>query len=171
MKITMTLDSRSVERAIEAVKRYTEDVNRKTQELRKLVARNIAWSASEGFSTAVADDFVGEEMRMADVTVTVNDVGNISVIIASGKDAVFVEFGAGVSSNGGAGSSPHSKGEEMGYTIGGYGHGFGQNMIWGFTDESGHHVTRGTPARMPMFRGVEEASRTIYELAREVFRT
>lgn len=171
MKITMTLDSHSVAQALAAVKRYEQDAKRKAEELRKLIAQNIAWSASEGFTTALSDDLVGEEAGPPDVSVTVDERGDVSVVIASGQDAVFVEFGAGVYHNGGVGTSPHPKGQELGLTIGSYGKGQGARNVWGFYDGSGLHRSRGTPAAMPMYRGLEEAARTITELAREVFRT
>ena len=171
MKIQMTLDPHDLARAAESVRRYARDVERKAGELRDLIARNIAWSASEGFSTAVADDLIGEEFKPADVTVDIREDGDVRVVFASGEDAVFVEFGAGVSRNGGVGSSPHPRGEELGFTIGSYGKGLGAKPVWGFTKDGAHHITRGTPARMPMYRGMEDALSTIYDLAREVFRS
>lgn len=42
---------------------------------------------------------------------------------------LFIEFGAGIHYNGSAGSSPHPKGNEFGYTIGSYGKGLGKKII------------------------------------------
>lgn len=96
--------------------------------------------------------------------------GRLSVVLASGPDAVFIEFGAGVYHNGAAGASPHPKGQELGYTIGGYGKGFGQRKAWGYRDGSGNLiVTRGTEAMMPMLNAADRCAEIAARIAREVF--
>lgn len=95
---------------------------------------------------------------------------NVSVVVASGEDAVWVEFGAGVYHNGAAGSSPHPKGNELGFTIGSYGKGNGRKTTWGYLDDDGElHLTHGTPATMPMYRAMETVSEEVYLIAKEVF--
>ena len=97
---------------------------------------------------------------------TVTNEGDVTIVIASGEEAVFIEYGAGVYYNGAAGDSPHPWGIQQGYGIGTYGKGKGVRNAWNITKDV---VTRGTPAAMPMYRGAEEAIRTIGELVREVF--
>lgn len=79
------------------------------------------------------DDLTNESggARTAEVQVSIDERENVSIVIAAGEDAVWVEFGAGVYHNGSAGSSPHPKGSELGFTIGGYGKGMGKRQTWG----------------------------------------
>ena len=177
--ITFTLDSSSIAKAIREVRDYAQEVEDNTKRLREMVAERIAWSASNGFRTAMVGDIVGvisggkmyrAESPPSDVSVTVTHNGNVSVIFADGKEAVFIEYGAGVYNNGAAGTSPHPWGAQFGYFIGSYGKGHGQRKVWGYRDGAGNIVlTRGTPAAMPMFRGMTEAISVIDDLAREVF--
>ena len=91
------------------------------------------------------------------------------MVIANGEDAVWVEFGAGVYHNGSVGSSPHPKGAELGMTIGSYGNGRGSRRVWGYYDEGGLVLTRGTPAQMPMYSAAKAVCEKIDEIARRVF--
>lgn len=170
-KIVITLDSHSVQQAIDELERYKRDLVRKTELLRQRIGMVIAWSASQGFSSSIVDDVVSGEKRYANVDVTVNEEGDTTVVIASGNDAVFVEFGAGVFNNGSVGTSPHPKGAELGFTIGSYGKGNGRKEVWGYYSEGGLTLTHGTPASMPMYRGMREACNQIAEIAGEVFRS
>lgn len=106
---------------------------------------------------------------MAEVTVSVEHKSGSSLVIASGEDAIWVEFGAGVYHNGSAGSSPHPKGTELGFTIGGYGKGDGKKNIWGYYSDGELKLTHGTPAKMPMYRAVQTVCNEIASIAKEVF--
>lgn len=132
----------------------------------------IRWSAESGFSTALTTDIItGAEPPPADVQVTVENDGDVTVVIASGEEAVFIEFGAGVYYNGGAGTSPHPKGEENGFLIGEYGKGQGKKNVWALPGSSHEYpiLTHGTPAAMPMYHGVQEVLTILVDLAKEVF--
>ena len=170
-KIIISLDSNSVQQAIDELERYKRDLIRKTELLRQRIGTVIAWSASQGFSTSLVDDVLNGEKRFANVDVSVNEEGDTTVVIASGNDAVFVEFGAGVYNNGSVGTSPHPKGAELGFTIGSFGKGNGRKDVWGYYGEGGLTLTHGTPASMPMYRGMREACDRIAEIAGEVFRS
>ena len=97
--------------------------------------------------------------------------GDMSVTLRlQGEQAVFVEFGAGVYSNGSVGSSPNPWGNDLGFTIGSYGLGNGKKTVWGFKGEDGQiHLTHGTPASMPLYRAVQSVRQDIVNIAREVF--
>ena len=90
-------------------------------------------------------------------------------MIASGDDAVWVEFGAGVYHNGSPGTSPHLRGAELGLTIGGFGKGRGKKEVWGYFENGALKLTRGTPAKMPMARAVMVVCDEIVAIAKEVF--
>lgn len=170
--ITVRLNEQSIDEAIAQLDEYVQSLKLKCQRLAQLVAERIAWSASQGFSSAIADDiFTTGDRPTADVSVSVEDNGNLQLVIASGADAVFVEFGAGVYYNGAAGSSPHPKGAENGFLIGEYGKGKGKKNVWALPGSTKLNpiLTHGTPAAMPMYHGLQDALNVITDLAQEVF--
>ena len=174
MSKTITIDvfdPASIDAAVREIKAYSQWVQRKTDELRERIAYFIAKDASAVFNTAVAEDDMREGVIIGSVEVSVEPQGdNTTVIIASGKDAVFMEFGAGVYYNGAVGSSPNPWGTGLGFTIGSYGKGNGRKEVWAYDGGDGQiHLTHGTPASMPLYRAVQSVSRDILKIAREVF--
>lgn len=160
-----------LDEAIKQIDAYKQSLALKCQELATRIAQVITWSAQNGFNTALAEDLIHEEGRTANVTVDAEADGSLIVVIARGKDAVFVEFGAGVYNNGTVGSSPNPNGEKLGFTIGSFSSHAPDKKAWGFreTEDGPLHLTHGTPAAMPMYRGVQEAKQMMLQLAREVF--
>ena len=170
--IRMTLDPDSINAAVKELRDYAKWVQRKAEELRNRIAYFIAKDASAVFNTAVADDLIGEDAVTGSVDVSVEDNGNVTLVIASGEDAVFMEFGAGVYYNGAVGSSPNPIGAGLGFTIGSYGKGNGAKDVWGYRGQDGEiHLTHGTPASMPMYRAMMSVINDIVQIAREVFST
>ena len=169
-KITIGLSEQDIDRAIRELAQYKAEFTRKVELLRERVADRLAVEAQSGFNGAVVDDLIEGGQKFADVKVSVNNRGNLSVVIADGKDAVWVEFGAGVYHNSSPGSSPHPNGAELGFTIGDYGHGRGKQQMWKFKNDDGELVwTHGTPASMPMYKAVQTVCNDIQSIAREVF--
>ena len=148
---------------------YKQEILHKTELLREKVAERLADEAKNGFSGAVVDDLTRGGQRFAQVDVSVDNRGSVTVVVASGEDAVWVEFGAGVYHNGSPGSSPHPHGAELGMTIGGFGKGNGKKEVWGFYEDGELKLTRGTPARMPMALAVTTVCNDIQAIAKEVF--
>lgn len=174
MSRTITIDifdPASIDAAVREIREYGKWVQRKTDELRERIAYFIAKDASAVFNTAVAEDDMREGVITGNVEVSVEPQGdNTTVIIASGKDAVFMEFGAGVYYNGAVGSSPNPLGTALGFTIGSYGKGNGRKEVWAYDGGDGQiHLTHGTPASMPLYKAVQSVSRDIARIAREVF--
>ena len=174
MSRTITIDifnPASIDAAVKEIRDYADWVKRKAHELQKRVADFIAKDASGRYSTSVADDLLdGAVLGGADVNVVVEDNGNMTLVIASGEDAVFMEFGAGVYNNGPVGSFANAWAAELGYTIGSYGKGNGAKTVWGFKDAGGElHLTHGVPASMPLFRAMRGVLIYIEEIAQEVF--
>lgn len=169
-KITIGLSEQDIDRAIRELAQYKADFAQKVELLREKVADRLAEEAQSGFNGAVVDDLIKEKPKFADVKVSVNNRGNLSVIVADGEDAVWVEFGAGVYHNSSPGSSPHPNGAELGFTIGSFGHGRGKQQMWKFKNDDGKRVwTHGTPAAMPMYRAVQTVCDDIQSIAKEVF--
>lgn len=166
------LSESGIQRLIDQLEEYSRSLESKAQRLRERIAEVIRWSAEDGFMTALTSDiFYGGEPPLSDVMVTVEDDGDLTIVIAQGERAVFVEFGAGVYYNGAAGTSPHPAGEEHGFLIGEYGIGHGKQNVWALPGSTREKpiLTHGTPAAMPMYHGVQEALAVMAELAREVF--
>lgn len=169
-KITVELTESGIDKAIKELDEYKKDIKRKTSLLQDRIAKRIEEEADKGFASAVVDDLVRGGYQKPDVTVNYTTRGDISVVVAQGEDAVWVEFGAGVYHNGNLGSSPHPRGSELGMTIGGYGQGKGKQKSWGFKDADGTlHVTRGTPAQMPLEKAVLSVLDELPQMAKEVF--
>lgn len=173
--ISFGLSVSEINRALRELEQYKQQVIRKTELLRKRIAERLEDEVNSGFAAAVVDDLLKGGTRKPQVNVTIDPGDNVSVVIAKGeddhkKDAVWVEFGAGVYHNGAAGSSPHPRGGELGLTIGGYGKGMGKRQVWGFLEDGELRLTRGTPAAMPMYNAMQTVCREIASIAKEVFR-
>ena len=119
--IQMTLDPASIDAAIAELKAYQRRLDAKCEELRQRVAYFIARDASAVFNTAAAEDDLTEGVITGHVEVSVEQRGeNTTIVVANGKDAVFMEFGAGVYFNGNVGDAPTPWGGNLGFTIGSY---------------------------------------------------
>ena len=166
----LELSERGIDKLLRELDEYENGLQQKIAKFRDRVAEEIKAEAAMSFSGAMIDDRIGGGWRNPDVSVEVGTQGEVSVVIANGIDAVFVEFGAGVYHNGAAGSSPHPMGSELGMTIGSYGKGFGSRKVWGYYDgDGGLALTRGTPAVMPMYNALKSVIQRIDTIAREVF--
>jgi hypothetical protein len=169
--IRFGLSVKDINRAIKEVDKFKQDFRKKVDTYRKRIAEELAVQVSLNFGNSIVDDVIrGGSPRRPDVQVSVTERGNVSVVVADGEDAVWCEFGAGVYHNGSVGSSPNPYGNDLGFTIGSYGKGYGKKQAWGYYDENGELViTRGTPASMPMYNAAQEVMRKSVEIAREVF--
>ena len=167
--ISFGLSAREIGKAIKELEQYKKELIRKTALLREKVADRISELARSGFNGAVVDDVLKGGVKTANVTVSLSNTDDVSLVIANGEDAVWVEFGAGVYHNGSAGSSPHPEGSELGFTIGGYGKGMGKKEVWGYYEGDELRLTHGTPAVMPMYNAVKTVCDEIAAIAREVF--
>ena len=168
--IRVGLNVKDINKAIREVNKFKEDFRKKVDTYRKRIADEIAVQASLNFGNSTVDDVINGSSRTPDVQVSVSERGKVAVVIADGEDAVWCEFGAGVYHNGSVGSSPNPYGEDLGFTIGSYGKGYGKKQVWGYYDEDSNLIlTRGTPATMPMYNAAQEIMRKSVEIAREVF--
>lgn len=168
--IRFSLTPESIDAAIAQIRQYKNDFEQKCVLFREKVAERIWWNADHGFRIAPVGMIVSGPKPVNDVQVHVGHGYNMSIVWATGKEAVFIEYGAGVYYNGNVGSSPHPWGPRHGYLIGKYGQGHGARRAWGYYDANGNRVvTRGTPADMPLYFSIEEAIRALNEIAEEVF--
>lgn len=161
--ITIQLTGRSIDAAIKELEAYKAKLNDKVQEL---IDRMIEYG----------EDYALNAVGHVDTGTTLTTVmgyrnGDKGVIVAGGA-AVFLEFGVGVRHNTPKGTSPHPKGQELGFTIGDYGKGKGADpQGWWYYDGSEVKHTSGIAANMFMYRTAQELARVAPELAKEVFAT
>lgn len=167
--INIELSTTSIAAAISQLKAYRQEIDAKTERLRRIVAEEMALLAQAGFDASYVDYLVDGQTTPATVAVNVEHGVGETVVAALGEDAVWVEFGAGVYYNGSAGSSPNPLGENLGFTIGSYGKGMGKRNVWGYTDGDKVVLTHGTPATMPMYNALRKTCSNILFRAKEVF--
>lgn len=162
MKITFSLDTREIEKAVKQMARYANEIDKKTALICEKLAEIGLKEASVRFASASYD---GNN----DVDVSIKPIENGWAIVAKGEAVAFIEFGAGVYHNP---TEPYPLPRPEGVSnIGEYGKGFGKRKAWGYYDDKGKLViTRGNPAAMPMWFATKEMEREITRIAKEVFK-
>lgn len=166
-KISISLSHKSIQKAIDELNQYKDDIRRKNDEFVRRLAELGIPIIDQNIASAT-----GDSDKSHDTYIKLNSFGDYSqaILVTEGKDLLFIEFGAGVFYNGSAGSSPHPKGAELGYTIGSYGKGQGKNDYWFYYADSGESVmSHGTEATMPVYKASVEIMQNIRRIAREVF--
>lgn len=174
--IEMSLSQKSIQETIQKLKQYQNYLQRKSKELVQELANVGIPVINENMANAnFKYDSKGIESgsdtsHTTRVEISSNGIVTMANLIVSGKELMFIEFGAGVYYNGSAGSSPHPKGQEFGMVIGSYGLGNGQKKVWGYIDDSGELVlTHGTKATMPVYKADLEIIQRYKEVAKKVF--
>lgn len=166
-KIIVKLSKSGIQSAINELNQYKEDLRRKNDEFVRRLAELGIPVINQNISAAA-----GDSDKSHNTYIKINSFGDYSqaTLIVEGRDLLFIEFGAGVHFNGQAGSSPHPKGDEFGYTIGSYGKGQGKNDFWYYYADTGEAVkSYGTEATMPVYKSSVEIMQNIRRIAREVF--
>lgn len=171
------LSIKSLDKLIEKVKKYNDDLTRKCElVIKKLI--DIALPVIEQDINAAMITYDESNISSGADTSHYTDVNITSLnnyakgsINVSGNQIVFIEFGSGVYHNTPAGSSPHPKGQEFGFVIGSYGEGHGVQKVWGYYDESGELIlTHGVQATMPMYNAIRLMHEKAPSVVKEVFR-
>ena len=162
--ITVGLSNESFEAAAKALRQYADWVKGKETELRRRLAERGAEVARIRFSGANYD---GKN----DVTVRVDNTGNVAVIYAEGKAVAFIEFGSGAAygyghpqaSEFGVGPGTYSDNEDLGGK-----HHWAEPDGWYYAH--GKRSLGNLPA-MAMYDAVQAIAESVLEVAREVFST
>ncbi len=166
-KISISLSQKSIQNAIKEIEVY----KRQLIERNELFVRRLAELGIPIIDQNIAAA-QGDSDKSHNTYIKINSFGSYSEarLVVDGKDLLFIEFGSGVHYNGSAGTSPHPKGEEFGYTIGSYGKGQGSKEFWFYYADTGEAVmSHGTESTMPVYRASQEIIRNIRRIAREVF--
>ena len=166
-EITFKLSARSIGKAIKRIQQYKNQFPLKLEKLRKRIAEELAKDIEVGFNGSLGEDILFEGQKVPNVSISVEDDGNLTFVVAKGAEAVFVEFGAGVYYNAGGGRPDRPDGI---VAIGEYGNGYGKRKVWGFYNEAGElKLTHGTPSSMPMYYAVRRVVKLVPQIAKEVF--
>lgn len=166
-KIGISLSSKSIQNAIKEIEAYKKQfIDRNELFVRRLAELGIP-VIDQNIAAAQ-----GDSDKNHNTYIKINSFGSYSEakLVVEGVDLLFIEFGAGIHYNGSAGTSPHPKGEEFGYTIGSYGKGQGSKDFWFYYADTGEAVmSHGTQSTMPVYRASQEIIHNIRRIAREVF--
>lgn len=176
--IELEFTDESIDNAIKEIDKFYGDFMNRVFLFRDRVCEEITDEAQETFNVSSAEESWISGVpgsfteKPSNVSVSWNrKTKNISVVIASGSDAVWIEFGTGVYNNGAAGTSPHPMGAGLGMTIGSYGKGKGKRKVWGYYDSAGVlHKTHGVEASMPMYSAAMNMIGKVRNIALEVFK-
>lgn len=167
-KITFSLSTSSIERAVQELRDLKEELRYKNSLfVQRLAEAGLVVVNSTKFSEGTSDFY---DLRSY-VFIDESGANTRATLVLSGKDVAFIEFGAGVHYNGQGGSSPNPFGQKLGMTIGSYGLGHGLEDHWFYFDEDlgRYRFSYGTRAAMPMAKADEDIRMRYLEIAKEVF--
>ncbi len=167
MRINIELSQKSIQSAIKQIENCRDNLIRKNREFVKRLGE-VGIPVIDSNIAAAA----GDSDKTHDAYIKINSFGDYAqaTLIVSGKDLLFIEFGAGVHYNGAVGSSPHPLGASKGCTIGSYGKGNGSKDAWYYYSDTGEVVkSHGTQATMPVYKSGVEMRQQMLKIAREVF--
>lgn len=170
--IKFTLDPREIDRAIKELREYREELNHKLEEFITLLLQDGIEVARTQLMSTVGDSVEGI------IGFGVDNNGDImsATISLEGSDALFIEFGAGITYNTG---KQHPLADEFGYGIGTYPSKTPPNKAmnpgyWIYREPPGSEnvvVSIGTQASMPVFTAAENMRNNLIKRALEVFRS
>lgn len=158
---TYQLSEKGIKQLVSDLEAYKQELIRRSQLLVEELAKVGIKEAEQRIADAKGEHVDKSHTFISDLRYTSNNTVVMDITL-SGGDVIFIEFGAGIYYNGGEGmidNSPHPKGEEMGYVIGGYpkgreGHSLGVLEAWHYKGD----IVHGTEATMPMLGLVNTAS-------------
>lgn len=162
-KITVRLSSAGIDKAINQLKGYSDEIDRRVS---ILIARMVVVGQKYAIS-AVGSTGTGD----AKVPISGYRSKDRGVIVAGGN-AIWLEFGTGVYYNGPKGSYPNPLGETTPgiVGIGEYGQGHGANPFgWWFWEGNTLRHTFGVPAQKFMYNTIQELKARFPQMAKEVF--
>lgn len=165
--IKMELSHKSIQDTIKQLRAYQKSLVSKNEEFVRRLAELGIPVIDQNIAAAR-----GDSDKSHNTYIKINSFGDYTqaTLVCEGKSLAFIEFGAGISYNTPAGTSPHPKGQDFGYTIGSYGQGNGKNESWVYYADSGEWVrSYGTEATMPVYKASVKIMQNIRRIAKEVF--
>lgn len=167
--IRCKLDTDSLQRAINEIRTYREELNNKLQQFITSLMQDGVTVANARLSSTVGDSVQGV------IGFGVNNGGDIvsAIISLEGADALFIEFGAGIAYNTGM---QHPDAAEFGYGPGTYPSKHPPNKAinpgyWYYREDGELVKSIGTQASMPMYYAAETIRNNAIKKAVEIFRS
>lgn len=167
--IKCKLDTDSIQRAIDEIRTYREELNNKLQQFITSLMQDGVTVANARLSSTVGDSVQGV------IGFGVNNGGDIvsAIISLEGADALFIEFGAGIAYNTGM---QHPDADEFGYGPGTYPSKHPPNKAinpgyWYYREDGELVKSIGTQASMPMYHAAETIRNNAIQRASEIFRS
>lgn len=164
-KINMTLSSKSVKDAIKELERYRDNLERKNE----IFVKRLTEIGINVINSRIAQART-EDDKSFNIDRNIKPLKNsvVARIEVTGRNILFIEFGAGVFYNQG---NSHPLASQFGYGVGTYpGQTHANDDFWFFIDENGDkHMSHGTEATMPMYNAYREMYTQVVSIAREVF--
>lgn len=169
MEITInSISAREFERAAQQVEQYAKDLERKNAIFVKRLAEIGLQVAKERMAFANGDSVPG--------TLKINTTSDGEFASAelnlTGRDILFIEFGAGIRYNSG---NSHPLEGQYGYGVGTYNpesdKAFSPYGWWYTGDDGQSHHSWGTEATMPMYSASQQMYDKAVQIAKEVFGT
>lgn len=172
--INVSLSERSINKAIEQLKRYENSLNRKC----KLLVERLAELGDKAAIMSISESPLGRTVTLRVDRKPIQD-GYQAILIATGKTVevedrepfytlLAIEFGAGIHYNSG---NEHPKADEFGLGVGTYPgqiHAFEDGWYY-LGEDNQWHYTHGVKATMPMYNATMEIINQYKQIAREVF--
>lgn len=166
MKIKLNLNkSGSFDEAIKELKAYQQKLDSQIEELVRILANDGVVVAKSWLGATQGDS------TRAVVGLEIDSAGDIkrAMITLSGRDALFVEFGAGIYYN--STDPPHAA--EFGYGVGTYPN--QKNAFkngWYYIDETGYKAySHGTEGTYPLYHAADNIRNTAIMKALSIFRS
>lgn len=160
------LDAHEIDGVIRDLQAYVSELDVKCELVREQIAQLLAVYAEVGFNGATVND----HHSPLPTTVTVESGGeNVTLVVAQGEEAMFIEFGAGVHYNGGGVPYASLGADFPGYAMGSYGKGNGIKDYWHYMADGRWHTTHGTRMQSPFHNAFLEILPAVESIVRNVF--
>ena len=166
------LDPKEIDRAIKELRKFNLSIKDRLAEFFNILLEDGKTEANDRLSSTIGDSVQG--IITSDVIMMGGDELR-AVITLMGKDALFIEFGAGIAYNTGM---QHPYADKFGYGVGTYPSKHPPNKAmnpgyWYYREEGNDKVVRsiGTQASMPIFYASETMRNNAIRRAMEVFKS
>lgn len=170
--IKFGLDPREIDRAIKELRKFNLSIKDRLAEFFNILLEDGKTEANDRLNSTIGDSVQG--IITSDVIMMGGDELR-AVITLMGKDALFIEFGAGIAYNTG---KQHPYADKFGYGVGTYPSKHPPNRAmnpgyWYYREEGNDKVVRsiGTQASMPIFYASETMRNNAIRRAMEVFKS
>ena len=160
------LNVTDIDHLIRSLNHYQAELANKCERIRTQVAQLLATYADVSFNGATVND----HHSPAPTTVTVESNGDdVTIVVASGDEAMFIEFGAGVHYNGSGVPYATAGADFPGYAMGSYGNGNGTKDYWHYMTDGRWHTTHGTVMQTPFHNALLEILPAVEDIVRSAF--